>query len=224
MQTEHILLLVASFWVWFQVKRAIPSPKFHLATAIFTVLEVALAYTGFFQEINRQPVRMALLLGPGIAFTIWLFMTHSGRVWRSNWRTDAIVLVHVARLPVEFMLLELALSGLVPFAMTMKGYNFDVISGLTAPLAYFLYLNYRKDKIFVVFKYWNWICLILLGIVVITGILSAPTPFQMLNLDQPNKGILMAPFNLLPAWIVPWVLISHLHALNLKDKRTKTER
>lgn len=221
MKTEHILLLVAVFWVWIQIRRLVPNPYFHLALGLFLIGEIVLAHFGFFQGINHQPARMALLLGPGILFTLWLFFSHSGKVWRSKWNMENLILIHLARLPIEFMLLDLALDGLVPFGMTMEGYNFDVFSGLTAPLAFFIYRHYRKERLILGFKIWNWICLGLLAVVVVTGILSAPTPFQLLNLDQPNQGILIAPFNLLPAFVVPWVLISHLHALGMKDKRTK---
>ncbi len=221
MASSFILLLVAVIWVWIQIKRLIPSNLFHIGLGIYLALQCMLAYQGFYAGVSRQPIRMALLLGPAILFISWLFFSQTGKGWRSGWSMTPLIMLHLARVPVEFMLLELAMNGLVPIAMSMEGYNFDIFSGLTAPLAYFIYRHYRKEKLFVAFKAWNVICLILLAIVVITGILSAPTPLQLLNFDQPNRAILLVPFNLLPAFIVPSVLISHLHALTLKDCRAK---
>ncbi|MFY8109282.1 MAG: hypothetical protein ACOVO9_09830, partial [Bacteroidia bacterium] len=46
--------------------------------------------------------------------------------------------------------------------------------------------------------------------IVITAVLSAPTPFQVLSFEQANMGVFKFPFTLLPGLIVPLVLLSHL--------------
>jgi len=48
---------------------------------------------------------------------------------------------------------------------------------------------------------------------------SATTPFQQFGFDQPNIGVGYFPFVLLPAIIVPIVLISHLAAIRQLLKR-----
>lgn len=96
--------------------------------------------------------------------------------------------------------------------MTFEGSNFDILSGLSAPLIYyfgFVKKNFSK-KIMLI---WNAVCLGLLMNIVITAILSSPFPFQQFAFDQPNIAILYFPFIWLPCCIVPVVLLSHLAAI-----------
>ena len=96
--------------------------------------------------------------------------------------------------------------------MTFEGRNFDIISGLTAPLIY--YFGYVKNTLNkAVIIGWNIVCLLLLVNIVIMAVLSAPFPFQQLAFDQPNTAILHFPFTLLPGCIVPIVLFAHLISL-----------
>ena len=96
--------------------------------------------------------------------------------------------------------------------MTFEGRNFDIISGITAPIIYYFFFvknSWRKSLLLA----WNFICLALLLNIVITAVLSVPTAFQQFAFDQPNIAILYFPFNLLPAVVVPLVLLSHLAAI-----------
>ena len=93
--------------------------------------------------------------------------------------------------------------------MTFEGRNFDIFSGLSAPIVYYFGFVKRKLNRRIVLV-WNFVCLALLLNIVITGVLSAPTAFQKFSFDQPNIAVLNFPFVLLPAFIVPMVLFSHL--------------
>ena len=106
--------------------------------------------------------------------------------------------LHTVRVGVEIVLYYLFIYSLIPESMTFSGRNFDILAGLTAPFV--AYYGYNKGKLSDTFLLvWNWVCLILVSQVVITGILSAPTPFQQLSLNEPNTGILYFPF-VLVAW------------------------
>ena len=96
--------------------------------------------------------------------------------------------------------------------MTVEGRNFDVLSGLTAPLIfYFGYIRKRLNKTFLLL--WNFSCLALLLNVVVIAVLSAPLPFQKFAFDQPNNAVLYFPFVWLPSFVVPVVLFSHLASI-----------
>ncbi len=55
--------------------------------------------------------------------------------------------------------------------------------------------------------------LILIFTIVTLSILSSELPIQQFGFDQPNVAILYFPFVLLPAFVVPLVIISHLASL-----------
>ena len=122
------------------------------------------------------------------------------------------------RIFVEIILLWLFLYKYIPKLMTFEGRNFDMLSGLSAPLiAYFGFTKNRLSKRFMLG--WNVICLLLLLNIVVNAIFSVPFPFQQFGFDQPNVAVLYFPFVWLPCFIVPVVLFSHLVAIRRLSKK-----
>lgn len=133
-----------------------------------------------------------------------------------------LTLIHLNRVPVEFVLLWLSVYHFVPDIMTFEGRNFDIFSGISAALIWYFgfYKNRLNKNILLI---WNLICLGLLFNIVIIAILSAPYPFQKFGVDQPNIAVFYFPFIWLPAYVVPVVLFSHLAAIRklmyVKDEK-----
>ena len=113
------------------------------------------------------------------------------------------------RVPVELVLYSLFLNNQVPGEMTFAGGNYDIFSGLTAPLIYYYGFARKQLNRKIIFT-WNIISMSLLISVVIHAILATPSSFQQIAFNQPNIAILRFPYALLPAVIVPLVLFSHL--------------
>lgn len=63
------------------------------------------------------------------------------------------------------------------------------------------------------------LCLLLVLQVVVTGILSFPSPIQVWSANQPNIAVLYFPYVWLPGIIVPMVVFAHLVVL-FKPKQT----
>jgi hypothetical protein len=129
--------------------------------------------------------------------------------------------LHIVRIPVELVLFWLFTNKTIPELMTFEGRNFDILSGLSAPIIY--YYAFVKKKINRnIMLLWNFVCLGLLINIVIHAILSAPFPFQQLAFSQPNRAVLYFPFIWLPGCIVPLVLLSHLAAIRQLIMNRKT--
>ena len=116
------------------------------------------------------------------------------------------------RVPVELVLLGLFLYRAVPQLMTFEGRNWDILSGLSAPLLYYLVFRSRRlgPKALML---WNIGCLGLLLNVVLIALLSVPSPIQRLAFEQPNVAVLHFPFVWLPGCVVPVVLLAHVAAI-----------
>ena len=170
------------------------------------------ALPGFYTETDTIPPRFLLLIGPPLVFIIALFLTTQGKVFLDNLHLKNLTILHTIRIPVEIVLFWLFLHQGIPELMTFEGRNFDILSGITAPLIY--YFGFVKaqlnSKILIL---WNLICLGLLINIVANAALSVPSVFQKFAFDQPNVAILYFPFVWLPACVVPLVLLSHLSAL-----------
>lgn len=195
---------------------------FHLAARSSTmlwlmigwaVLQSALGITGVYQDTEIVPPRL-LLFGvfPTLVMMAITFLTPKGKAFIDRIDLRMLTQFHVVRVPVEIVLALLFHQGLVSVLMTYEGTNFDLFSGITAPIA--AWIGFRSGKVNRNFLLgWNILCLLLLLNVVLTAVFSIPSPFQKFAFDQPNVAVLHFPFNLLPALIVPLVLYAHLIAL-----------
>ncbi len=183
------------------------------------VLVIWLAVTGIlsfkevFLDTSAIPPRLTIVIVPVILFIILLLITKSGKRFTDSVDLKKLTLVHIVRVPVEITLFMLSTHKLIPELMTFAGRNFDILSGITAPIVYFICFKNSQLKNRRLLLIWNFVCLGLLLNIVINALLSAPFPFQQFAFDQPNIAILYFPFTWLPCFIVMIVLYSHLAAI-----------
>jgi len=171
-----------------------------------------LGLTGFYRNYDAFPPRFMFLLPLGLLFVIIFSFTKKGKQFMQGIDNKWITLIHTIRIPVEVVLYYVFLAGLIPDLMTFEGYNFDIISGVTAPIVfYFYFVKQKLSKGFLLF--WNFLCLGLLANILTIAFLSAKTPFQQLAFHQPNIGVTYFPFVWLPAVIVPIVFFSHITSI-----------
>ena len=176
------------------------------------VFQMGVALSEFYLDKNTVPPRFLLMVLPPMAFIIFLFNTKKGKAYIDSLNPTYVYLLHIVRIPVELVLFWLAIEKVIPELMTFEGRNFDIISGITAPIIY--YLGYHKKALsnkFVLI--WNFLCLGLLVNIVINAVLSAPFAFQQFAFEQPNIAVLYFPFNWLPSLVVPMVLFAHLASI-----------
>ena len=204
-----VFILTTCLTAWFFYKASGQSKKILTIIIVWTVIQSAIALTGFYLHTSSIPPRFVLLVAPPLLSIALLFATASGRKLIDKFDACWLTWLHVVRIPVEIVLFWLFVYKAVPQLITFEGKNFDIISGITAiPVAY---LGYHKKQLpGSLLIAWNIACLGLLFNVVIRAVLSAPFPFQQFAFDQPNVAILYFPFILLPGLVVPMVLFSHL--------------
>ena len=185
-----------------------------LALLLWLALTGFLALRGTFQNTSAFPPRLALVMAPALVFVILMLTTTKGKLFTDEINVKSLTLVHVVRIPVEVGLYVLASHKLVPELMTFAGRNFDILSGISAPIIYFICFGADGQvKNRGLLLTWNFICLALLLNIIVNAILSLPYPFQQFAFDQPNVAVLYFPFIWLPAFIVIVVLYSHLAAI-----------
>ena len=196
--------------------------KLFLAIAIlWTALQITLATNGVYENTETIPPRIMLFgILPALVLIGIVFFTADGRDMIERLDLKILTYLHTIRIPVEIALSLLFHYGVMSVYITFEGTNFDIFSGITAPIVAYLIFNKRtySKKLLL---WWNIICLLLLLNVVITAIFAFPSPFQKLAFDQPNIAVLHAPYNLLPTLIVPIVLFSHLAVIYRLMKENK---
>lgn len=185
-----------------------------LVLSAWLLIQAVLSIKGVYSSNPQAIPPRIMLLGilPTIISILLLFVTKWGKQFLDSLPLSVFTYLHLVRIPVELTLYWLFLHGTVPKLMTFEGQNFDILAGLTAPFVAYFGLTKRKLSPFLILL-WNVLCLVLLGNIVITALLSAPSPLQRLAFDQPNVAILHFPFSWLPTFIVPLVLLAHLTAI-----------
>ena len=174
-------------------------------------LQAVLGLSGFYLQTQSLPPRFPALVIPPLLLMITLLATGRGRRFIDHLRLDQLTLLHTVRIPVELVLFWLFIGRAVPQLMTFEGRNFDIISGLTAPLVYYFgFVKKRIGRPFLLL--WNLACLGLLLNIVANAVLSTPSRFQAFAFDQPNIALLYFPYVWLPSFIVPVVLLAHVAA------------
>ncbi|GEO03819.1 hypothetical protein AAE02nite_14830 [Adhaeribacter aerolatus] len=153
---------------------------FRVATAgllAWLGLLALLANQHFFSDFSTLPPRFVLAIVPPWLFIAWIASRKSFRYLLSLVPAAWVVYLQSFRVVVEIGLWMVFVAGVCPVQMTFEGRNFDILVGLTAPLAgYFLF---RKELKFRWGALWNIFGLVLLLNIVTVAMLSTPTPFRV---------------------------------------------
>lgn len=189
-----------------------------LLLSLWTVITGALAWSGYFLETTTLPPRILVAVLPPLLTALLLIITNRGMRYTQHINLRNLTLLHMVRIPVELVLYWLSVHKAVPELMTFSGRNFDILSGITAPLMVVLCFSGNHVARKKLLLAWNIICLLLLLNIVINAILSAPFIFQQFAFDQPNIAVLHFPFSWLPACIVPIVFYAHIAAIRRLTK------
>ena len=218
-----VFFLTTCLAVFLFYKAAHYSKRFIVTMSLFLLVQAVLGYLKFYTNTHAIPLRFVYLVLPPLILIIVLFFKKKGLQYIDNLDLGTLTILHVVRVLVEIVFYWLFQHKVVPKLMTFEGSNFDIISGLTAPIIY--YLCFVKNILGkTALLIWNFICLGLLLNAVIIAVLSAPFSFQRFALDQPNVAILYLPYIFLPCCIVPIVLLSHLAAIRQLILKTESTR
>jgi hypothetical protein len=180
---------------------------------VWLALTGILGLNRFFQNFADMPPRIPLFI---FLFVLILgFFAYRLMADQALSRVQQVHLVFFQcfRIVVEILLLMLARISMLPKEMSFEGRNFDIVIGLTAiPLAWLISKKGETASRGLLLG-WNILGLLLLTNVVMHGILSAPYPFQVLELQPANFIIGYFPMTWLPLFLVPTAYFFHIVSL-----------
>ncbi|HMW38725.1 MAG TPA: hypothetical protein PKD57_04950 [Saprospiraceae bacterium] len=186
---------------------------------IWLLIQGGLGFKGFFvSALDELPPRIVVLGILPILLLLTYYLIFDKR--QQQWMTLPLfwlTIIHITRLPVELALRMEYANGLIPELMTFGGKNFDILAGITAPIAAFLWASQGKINQTALLL-WNILCIFLLLNIATLGFLSAPTPLQKMAFDQPNFAVLNFPFCWLPTFLVPVLLFCHICSIRSSDQ------
>jgi hypothetical protein len=219
--TSMLFIAVTIFPVFMAWKASHYSRTFIIVVIAWLILNALGALSLFYSNTAGTPPRFALAVVPALLGILVLFVTRAGKKFLDGLDLGTLILLNVVRIPVEMGLFLLFSNKAIPEVMTFEGRNFDIVSGITAPVLWLLYTKFQTRKLLL---FWNFLCLALLINIVGTAIVAAPFEFQQIAFDQPNIAVMYFPYIWLPCCIVPLVLLSHLamirHLLSRRELNT----
>lgn len=181
----------------------------------WTLFISVLSYLGIYHYQKGDTVsRFILVLLPITLFVVYLVRNKS---FYENRDKRWGIAVHIVRLPVELLLFQLAIREWLPMEMTYKGWNFDIIPGITSVLL-LLWMNFGivNQKLLL---YWNILGLIFIVFILTNGFLSQELFYESFDYSVANKGIAYFPMVLLAGVIVPIVIYTHITDIILLNKK-----
>lgn len=198
--------------IWLFYKATNHSKPFLTGLSAWIFIQSSLAIAGFYSNPNTVTARFPLLILPPLFFLISRFATKTGRAFLDGLKLPMLTIFHIIRIPVELILFWLFINHTIPEAMTFHGRNFDILSGISAPVIYYFgFVKKRLSKPAIIA--WNLLCLALLLNIISAAVLSLPGRFTQFGFEQPNTALGYFPFILLPAVLVPLVMLSTAAAI-----------
>lgn len=156
--------------------------------------------------------KLLLIILPSTLIPLLYLLSKRGKALIHNADDEFLHYIHTIRIAVEFVLLWLHKSMVLPVELTFEGWNYDIIIGMTAP--FIAQMGFQKKLLTRnIIIGWNVIGILFLANIVINAALSVPGPMQLLNHEMPNLAVLSFPYQLLPTVIVPIVFFSHVIAI-----------
>lgn len=102
--------------------------------AVWLAAQAAAALSGWLGRFDLRPPPMVIWFASMIVMTLGLAWSGFGRRFADKLPLVALIGFQAFRLPLELVMHRAAVAGIMPNVMTFTGYNFDIVSGITALL------------------------------------------------------------------------------------------
>jgi len=178
-----------------------------LATATWLAVTLALAASGRLSFTSRPPTA-GVLIAVGVGLAIAVGTSRLGARLATGIPLAALIGVQAFRFPLELMLHRAYREGLMPVQMSYSGFNFDILTGLSA-IVVALYIARRPNAVAVA-RIWNAAGIVLLANILTIAVLSTPTPIRVFHNEPANEWIAHAPWVWLPAVFVVAAIVGHI--------------
>jgi len=182
------------------------------ATAIGLSLWMAIAWygarSGVLADFDRRPPPMLLMFVLVVTLSFALAFSRFGGRFVEGLPMWILVLGQVFRFPLELLMHRAADEGVMPAQMSYSGWNFDIVTGITAlPVAWLLARGVRYARALALG--WNVLGSLLLANILAIAMVSTPL-VAAFGPDRLNTWVAHPPFVWLPTVMVVCALTGHL--------------
>jgi hypothetical protein len=136
------------------------------------VLFAVLAEKGVLARFDVRPPPLALAMIAFVASGLMLGLSPVGKTFARGLPIAWLVLAQAFRFPLELVMHQAALEGVMPNEMSFTGYNFDIVTGISAlPIAWLAWKGRAPRALLYA---WNVLGSVLLATIVTVAVLASP--------------------------------------------------
>jgi hypothetical protein len=204
----------------------------HRRTWLFTGVAIAgttawmaltwyVASTGILADFSLRLPPMLVLFIVILTMSVAIANTRYGTRFVEGLPLWILIAGQCFRLPLEVLMHRAAHEGVMPTQMTYTGWNFDIVTGITAlPVAWWLARGHRHARTVAIV--WNTVGAILLANILTIAMLSTPL-VAAFGPERLNVWVAHPPYVWLPTLLVVCAITSHL-VIYRKLRATATRR
>lgn len=179
-----------------------------VVVASWMALTWQIAASGILADFDRRPPPLFLLLLAVLTVSAGIAFTRYGTRFVAGLPLWLLIAGQAFRFPLELLMHQAAKEGVMPVQMTYTGWNFDIVTGLTAvPVAWWLARGHRHGHTLAVA--WNAMGSLLLANILLVAMLSTPTVAAFGD-RQLNVWVAFPPYVWLPTMMVVCAITGHL--------------
>ena len=178
-----------------------------LGVLLWLGLSVVAAASGVLRRLDMTPPPFAWLVLAIIAVGILVPCSSLGTRLIRGLPLAALVGYQVFRFPLELLMHRAYVEGVMPVQMSYSGWNFDILTGISAGVLGVALLRWNVPRFIV--HVWNVAGFALLVNIVTIAVVSTPA-FGWFGRDRLNVWVTYPPFVWLPAVMVTAALMGHL--------------
>jgi hypothetical protein len=176
--------------------------------SVWMSLTWAVASTGLIADFDRWPPPMVLMFLTVLSLSTAIAFTRYGTRFVDGLPLWILVAGQAFRLPLEWLMHRAADEGVMPPQMSYSGWNFDILTGLTAiPVAFLLARGFRHARAITIV--WNVLGSVLLMNILTVAMLSTPL-VAAFGAERTNTWIAYPPYIWLPTMMVVCAITGHL--------------
>lgn len=221
MTSANLLIFTSLFvifnWLRIQYKAENKNNFFQsvLIVCFWLILILSIGHTGLLGKFDKFPAPFMFFFAALMLMSFFLAYSKYGTAVIQKVTLANLVFFQSFRILAEIVLFLALKEGLAPVQMTFEGYNFDIVTGISA-LVLGIYLRKRTHKKLTL--WFNLLGLVFLGIIAFIALTSMPSPMRLFMKDPSNIWVTTSPYILLPGVLV--VAAMTLHLLIFRKLRT----
>jgi hypothetical protein len=181
----------------------------HSTLLYISIVVIALlaGVSGIFNRFDRFPPPIMIFFVYMIALSFFLGFSKFGTLLVKHLTISELIGFQSFRILAELALFLGLREGRTPIQLTFEGYNFDIITGISAV---FLGVLFRSRNLLNLAFAWNTVGLGFLLVVMFIANTSLPTPLRIFMNEPSNIWVTQFPYILLPGILVVSALTGHL--------------